>query len=179
MYDSFSGIVNYPATSKGSDFVYSCLRHFVGLRFKNPDTVCRSGAAPELVKAIRGLGWLPETALPRRWPHDSKCERMIRTFEECCRRLHLQAGFAVLPKLWPIICTYAAVAISIDKWESFWDGIQGRNLRTWSIGVFSDQISVQTKVGSECITSSHGWMEVGIWTQVQRCFDFLGLSSLA
>ena len=118
MYDSFSGIVNYPATSKGSDFVYSCLRHFVGLRFKNPDTVCRSDAAPELVKAIRGLGWLPETALPRRWPHNSKCERMIRTFEECCRRLHLQAGVvAVLPKLWPIICTYAAVAISIDKWE--------------------------------------------------------------
>ena len=69
MYDSFCGIVNaYPASSKGSDFVYSCLRHFVGLRFKNPDTVCRSDAAPELVKAIRDLGWLPETALPRRWP---------------------------------------------------------------------------------------------------------------
>ena len=30
VYDSFSGIVNaYPATPKGSDFVYSCLRHFV------------------------------------------------------------------------------------------------------------------------------------------------------
>jgi len=86
VYDSFCGIVNaYPASSKGSDFVYSCLRHFVGLRFKNPDTVCRSDAAPELVKAIRDLGWLPETALPRRWPHNSKCERMIRTFEECCR----------------------------------------------------------------------------------------------
>ena len=67
VYDSFSVIANaYPATSKGSDFVYSCLRHFVGLRFKNPDTVCRSDAAPELVKAIRDLGWLPETALPRR-----------------------------------------------------------------------------------------------------------------
>ena len=72
VYDSFSGIVNaYPATSKGSDFVYSCLRHFVGLRFKNPDTVCRSDAAPELLKAIRDLGWLPETALPRRWPRNS------------------------------------------------------------------------------------------------------------
>ena len=90
VYDSSSGIVNaYPASSKGSDFVYSCLRHSVGLRFKNPDTVCRSDAAPELVKAIHDLGWLPETALPRRWPHNSKCERMIRTFEECCRCLHL------------------------------------------------------------------------------------------
>ena len=117
--DSFSGLVNaYPATSKGSDFVYSCLRHFVGLTFKNPDTVCRSDAAPGLVKAIRDLGWLPETALPRRWPHNSKCERMIQTFEECCRCLPLQAGFAVMPRLWPITCRYAAVAISIDKWEN-------------------------------------------------------------
>ena len=63
----------YPASSKGSDFAYTCLRHFVEYRFKNPDTVCRSDAAHD-------LGWLPETALPRRWPHNSKCERMIRTF---------------------------------------------------------------------------------------------------
>ena len=25
----------------------------------NPDAVCRSDAAPELIKAIRELGWLP------------------------------------------------------------------------------------------------------------------------
>ena len=119
VYDLFSGMVNaYPATSKGSDFVYSCLRHFVGLRFKNPDTVCRSDAAPELVKTNRDLGLLPETALPRRRPHNSKCERVIRIFDECCRCLRLQAGFAVMPRLWPITCLYAAVAISIDKWEN-------------------------------------------------------------
>ena len=79
VYDPFSGIVNaYPATSKGSDFVSSCLRNVLGLRFRNPDTMCRSDAAPELIKAIRDLGWLPETALPRRWPHHSKFERTIR-----------------------------------------------------------------------------------------------------
>ena len=122
VYDSFSGIINaYPASSKGSDFVFSCLRHFVGHRFKNPDTVCRSDAAPELLKAIRDLGWLPETSLPRRWPHNSRCERMIRTFEECCRCLHLQAGFATFPKLWPVTCRYAAIAISINKWEKAFD----------------------------------------------------------
>ena len=43
----------------------------------------------------------------------------------------------------------------------------------------SNQISIQTKAGSECITSTHGWVEVGIWTQVQRCFDSSGLSSVA
>ena len=72
-YDTFSRILNaYPAPSKSLDFVYTCLKHFVGLRYQNPDTVCRSDAAPELVKATRDLGWLPETSLPRRWPHTSK-----------------------------------------------------------------------------------------------------------
>ena len=119
VFDCFSGIVNaYPAPTKGSDFVYSCLRHFVGMRYKNPDTVCRSDAAPELIKAIRELGWLPETSLPRRWPHNSRCERAIRSFEECCRCLHLQAGFAVMPRLWVTTCRYAAMAMNIDKWES-------------------------------------------------------------
>jgi hypothetical protein len=127
--DSVSGIVNaYPATSKGSDFVHPCLHHFVGLRFKNPDTVCRSDAPPELVKAIRDLGWLLDTALPRRWLHSSKCELMIRTFEECCRCLHLLAGLAVFPKLWPITCRYAAVAASIDTWEkAFGTEFKGAN----------------------------------------------------
>ena len=118
VYDSFSGIINaYPTSSKGSDFVFASLRHFVGHRYKNPDTICRSDAAPELIKAIRDLGWLPETSLPRRWPHNAKCERAIRSFEECCRCLHLQGGFATFPKLWPVTCRYAAVAISISKWE--------------------------------------------------------------
>ena len=84
-----------------------------GLKFMSSSC----GAAPELVRAIRDLGWLPETVLARRWPRISKCECVIRTFEECCRCLHLHAGFAVLPQLWPITCRHAAVAISIDKWE--------------------------------------------------------------
>ena len=80
---------------------------FVGLRFKSPETVCRSDAAAEL-------------SLPRRWPHNAICERMIRTFDECCCCLHLHAGLpiAMMPKLWTVTCRYAAVAISIDKWET-------------------------------------------------------------
>ena len=94
VYDTCSGILNaYPASSKSSDFVYTCLKHFVGLRYQNPDTVCKSDAAPELVKAIR-------------------------SFEECCRCLHLQAGVAVIPRLWSTTCRNAAVAMSIDKWET-------------------------------------------------------------
>ena len=128
VYDSFRGIVNaYPATTKSSDFVYSCLKHFVGPRFK-PRRSLRSDAAPELIKAIRELGWLPETSLPRRWPHNAMCESIIPTFEECRRCLHLQAGFAMMPKLWPVTCRYAAVAISIDKWKiAFYTSFRGAN----------------------------------------------------
>ena len=54
-------------------------------------------AAPELVRAIRDLGWLPETVLARRWPRISKCECVIRTFEECCRCLHLRWFCSLAP----------------------------------------------------------------------------------
>ena len=41
VYETFNGILTvYPASSKSSDFVYTCLKHFVGLRYQNPDTVC-------------------------------------------------------------------------------------------------------------------------------------------
>ena len=51
-----SGIfITDPFNTKSSDFVYSCLGRFVGLRFKNPDTVCRSDAAPKLIKAMLRL----------------------------------------------------------------------------------------------------------------------------
>ena len=53
----------------------------------------QSRAAPELVKAIR-------------------------FFEGCCRCLRLQAGVAVIPRLWSTTCRHAAVAMSIDKWET-------------------------------------------------------------
>ena len=53
-----SGIfITDPFTTKSSDFVYSCLGRFVGLHFKNPDTVCRSHAAPKLIKAMLRLCW--------------------------------------------------------------------------------------------------------------------------
>ena len=148
VYDSFSGIINaYPTSSKGSDFVFSSLRHFVGHRCKNPDRVCRSDAAPELLKAIRDLGWLPETSLPRRWPHNSRCERAIRTFEECCRCLHLQGGFATFPKLWPVTCRYAAVAISISKWEkAFGTEFKGANYALGQLVFYRTKFQNKSKI---------------------------------
>ena len=148
VHDSFSGIINaYPTSSKGSDFVFSSLRHFVGHRCKNPNTVCRSDAAPELLKAIRDLGWLPETSLPRRWPHNAKCERAIRSFEECCRCLHLQGGFAAFPKLWPVTCRYAAVAISISKWEkAFGTEFKGANYALGQLVFYRTKFQNKSKI---------------------------------
>lgn len=103
---------------------------FVGLRFKSPETVCRSDAAAEL-------------SLPRRWPHNAICERMIRTFDECCCCLHLHAGLpiAMMPKLWTVTCRYAAVAISSDKWETAIRGAKSQ-LCPWTTCVLPHQIPV-------------------------------------
>ena len=166
VHDSYSGIINaYPASSKGSDFGFTCLRHFVGHRFKNPDTVCRSDAAPELIKAIRDLGWLPETVLPRRWPHNSKCERMIRTLEECCRCPHLQAGVAMFPKLWPVTCRYAAIAMSIDKWEkAFETEFKGASYALGQLVIYRTKFQNKSKIAPNASPAlMAGWkMEFGM-----------------
>ena len=86
----------------------------MGVKAKNPQTICKSDCAKELLKAIRSLGWLSDASLPRRWPHNSVLERQIRSFEESCRSMHLQAGFAVFPKLWTLTCQYTAVSMSIE-----------------------------------------------------------------
>ena len=171
VHDSFSGILNaYPATAttKSSDFVYSCLGHFVGLRFKHPDAVCRSDAAPQLIKAIHELGWLPETPLRRGWPHNVKCERMIRTFEECCRCLCLQAGFAMVPKLLTVACRYAAVGISMDKWKTaIGTNFIGARYARGQLVFYRAKSQCKPKLDPNASPA----LENGIWPQVQRSFD--------
>ena len=50
------------------------------------------------------------------------------TFEECGRCLHLQAGSAMFPRLWPVTCRYAATAISVNRWEkTFETAFNGAN----------------------------------------------------
>lgn len=67
----------YPATTKDASFVQSCLLHFVGVRKDDPIPICRSDCAQEILRAIRELGWLPESSLPKRWPHNSILERVV------------------------------------------------------------------------------------------------------
>ena len=97
--------------------VRECLLKFVGTHKREVRTVCKSDCVKEVLRAIRELGWLPESSLPRRWPRDSVFERQMKSFEEACRSLHLQAGFALVPALWPHTCQYSAIALSTQSWD--------------------------------------------------------------
>ncbi len=72
---------------------------------------------------------------------------MIRTFEERCRCLHLQAGFAVYPRLWPVTCRYAAIAISINKWEkAFETDFKGANYALGQLVFYRTKFQNKSKI---------------------------------
>ena len=120
--DSYSGVMQaYPTVTKSSEHAADSLRHFTGRLADQPNCICKSDCARELLKAIRSLGWLSDASLPRRWPHNSVLERSIRTYQEVCRSLHLQAGFACHHPLWQVTCEYAAISLSRDKWHTAFD----------------------------------------------------------
>ena len=48
--------------------------------------------AQEPKQAAHQVGFVPETSLPNRWPHNALLERDIREEKECCRVVHLQSG---------------------------------------------------------------------------------------
>ena len=70
--DSYSGVMQaYPTVTKSLEHAAASLRHFAGRLADQPDCICKSDCAKELLKAIRSLGWLSDASLPRRWPHNS------------------------------------------------------------------------------------------------------------
>lgn len=105
----------FPLSSKDTDSVKEALDQFIGTQAKNPQTICKSDCAKELF--IRSLNWWADVSLPRRWPRNSVLERQTRAFEESCRSMHLQAGFAVAPMLWTLTCQNTAVSVSIEQWS--------------------------------------------------------------
>ena len=55
-------------------------------------------------------------------------------FHEACRSIHLQAGFALVPALWPYTCQYRAIALSIPSWEKPWlENQKLLKLKLWKI----------------------------------------------
>ena len=89
--DRFSGLVwAYPAESKDSEEVENSLRHFCGR--KSPIVSVASDCAPEILKAVRELGFNSEPSVPGDPLHNPFAESTIRTLKQGTRTLLLQSG---------------------------------------------------------------------------------------
>ena len=122
--DAFSKVLQaYPTMSREASQLAAHLKHFVGLK-ADSFTVVKSDAAAEILKAVIDNGWLPEPSVPGMFPHNSCLEREVRTFQEICRSVFLQAGLSARPQLWPHACQYVATAMSAfimpDGGETRW-----------------------------------------------------------
>ena len=108
--DHYSGVsVSYPVANRSEDNIYKCLKHFGGPKLNgSTDTVVRSDNADEIVNAVHRMCWSTDPALANSWPHNSACERDIRTTKELTRPSHLQAGF--WKKMWPTSIEYTSKA---------------------------------------------------------------------
>eukprot|EP00439_Symbiodinium_sp_Y106_P050980 s212_g6.t1 len=89
--DRYSGMVwTYPAETKGSEEVENSLRHFCGR--KSPIVSVASDCAPEILKAVRDLGFNSEPSVPGDRLHNPFAESTIRTLKQGTRALLLQSG---------------------------------------------------------------------------------------
>ena len=89
--DRFSGLVwAHPAESKDSEEVENSLRHFCGR--KSPIVSVASDCAPEILKAVRDLGFNSEPSVPGDPLHNPFAESTIRTLKQGTRTLLLQSG---------------------------------------------------------------------------------------
>ena len=93
--DLFSGArIAYPLSKRDIESHAKNFRHFVGLKANElaVRTLIKMDEAQELEQAAHQVGFVPETSLPNRWPHNALLERDIREEKECCRVVHLQSG---------------------------------------------------------------------------------------
>ena len=93
--DVFSGVrIAYPMPRRGAQHHARNFRHFMGLKASSVTPVCliKMDEAGELKGAAEEVGFVPETSLPNRWPHNAVLERDVREEKECCRAIHLQSG---------------------------------------------------------------------------------------
>ena len=72
--------VAYPLSKRDAPAHAKNFRHFVGLRANElaTKTLIKLDEAGELEQAAHQVGFIPETSLPNRWPHNALLERDIR-----------------------------------------------------------------------------------------------------
>ena len=90
--DLYSGArVAYLMSKRDVEAHAKNFRHYVGLRAGElaTRTIIKMDEAHELEQAAHQVGFIPETSLLKRWPHNSMLARDIREEKECCRVAHL------------------------------------------------------------------------------------------
>ena len=104
-----------PRNSGSQDNNYQDLKHFTGpaVQRTRPDIIVKSDAAPEIVGAVRELGWHPEPSLANKWPHNAVHERWVGTVKSVTRAAMLQSGCPQDAVTWAL--PYASVALAIDQ----------------------------------------------------------------
>ena len=114
--DLYSGArVAYPMSKRDIESHAKNFRHYVGLRAGElaTRTIMKMDEAQELEQAAHQVGFIPETSLPNRWPHNSILERDIREEKECCRVIHLQSGLPYEYHTYSF--PYACLSMSFDR----------------------------------------------------------------
>ena len=114
--DLYSGAqMTYPMSKRDTEAHAKNFRHFVGLRAGElaVRTLIKMEEAQELEQAAHQVGFIPETSLPNRWPHNALLERDVREEKECCRVVHLQSGLPYEYHTYSY--PYACLSMSFDR----------------------------------------------------------------
>ena len=113
-YDEYSGCFGaFPQTKRDTDANIHALQKFGGTTSHGKALcVAKSDSAPELVDAIKYLGWLPNPSVPNDEVHNAKLERGIRSIKEGVRAILLKSGLS--HEFWPRAIEYFCVAHSFS-----------------------------------------------------------------
>ena len=97
--------------SRDGYLIVSHIKKFLGPRVSANTLVCKADAAKEFQYAAEQLGAYYEPTLERYWPHNSRLERDIRTFQESVRATHLSSGFAACVSI--LVANHRAILHSL------------------------------------------------------------------
>ena len=88
--DRFSGAVMvYLQNERNEQANFESLRHFAGRYLSGKKGVLFvSGNPKEPNRAASRRGWIPDPSVPGFWPHNSSCEREVRTLKELATVSH-------------------------------------------------------------------------------------------
>jgi len=110
--DFYSGAcMAYALKAHTRDALFEDLKHFAGPLATQPNIVCKSDEAKDVVGAVQDLGWHSHTSVANRWPHNTHLERFVITYESICRAAICQSGWP--QSQWHFVAQYAAIAHNI------------------------------------------------------------------